>query len=194
MAIDDLNAARFEASALPHMAAAYNLARWLTSNDHDAEDLLQDALLRAFRSFHQLRGEESRAWLMRIVRNTFYAAWRDEGRHHAGDVEFDEEMHSLEEALSRGNEVETLRARADSKKAVTDALQRLPVAFREIVVLKEIEELSYKEIAQIADIPIGTVMSRLARGRKLLSQYLTEPETGGQYALHSVPRTDPRLR
>ena len=194
MASDDINTARFEASALPHLSAAYNLARWLTGNDQDAEDLVQDALLRAFRSFHQLRGEESRGWLMRIVRNTFYTAWRDDGRHRAGDVEFDEDMHGVQESLSRDSEVEVLHARADIKKAVTEALQRLPLTFREIVVLKEIEELSYKEIAAIADIPIGTVMSRLARGRKLLAQYLNETETGGHHALHGVPRTDPRLR
>ena len=179
---------------MPHLAAAFNLARWLTGNEPDAEDLVQESVLRAFRFFHQLRSEEPRAWLMRIVRNTYYSGWRDHGRHRASEVEFDEEMHSLEELQCADNNPESLRSRGDTVNAVNDALARLPATYREIIVLKEMEDFSYKEIAAITRVPIGTVMSRLSRGRKLLADYLGVTWIGQGHAMHRVPPADSRLR
>jgi RNA polymerase sigma factor (sigma-70 family) len=181
---EDDKTADFEAIVLPHLDAAYNLARWLTRNDHDAEDLVQTAFVRAFRFFGGFRGGDARAWLLTIVRHTFYTALRD-GRHAQNDISFDEETHGgIGDSDDRsvcgvGINPENLLARDDTKKAVNQALERLPQSFREIVVLKEMDDLSYKEIAEIAGIPIGTVMSRLARGRKLLLEYLKHHAIGG---------------
>ena len=151
--------------ALPHLDAAYNLARWLTRNDQDAQDLVQTAFLRAYRFMDGYHGDGARAWLLTIVRNTYYTSLRD-SRAQRDDIGFDEEVHGYDEE-GCGNPEEIL-ARADAKDAVDHALQALPRPFREVLVLKEIDDLSYKEIADIVGIPIGTVMSRLARGRKLL--------------------------
>ena len=160
---------RFEVMVLPHMNAAYNLARWLTHNDHDAHDIVQEAYLRAFKFFDGLRGDSARAWLLGIVRNTFYI-WLEQHRKHDTNMSFDEESHSLESSAPSqpdGNP-EMILARADNTRLLNLALARLPLEFREVVVLRDIEDLSYKEIAEVSAIPIGTVMSRLARGRKLL--------------------------
>lgn len=162
---------------LPHLDATYNLARWLTRNDQNAEDLVQTAYLRAFKFFDGFRGGDARAWMLTIVRHVYYTSLRD-SRYEQADVFFDEEEHgqhqSEQDASSYGigNNPENVLASRDAKRVVNQALERLPVAFREIIVLKEIDDLSYKEIAEIAGIPLGTVMSRLARGRKLLGEYL----------------------
>jgi RNA polymerase sigma-70 factor (ECF subfamily) len=185
--------AEFESIALRHLPALYNLARWLTRNDHDAEDLVQEAVLRAFRSWHQLRAGDARAWLLSIVRNTYFTQWRDDKRHRVSDMEFDEELHTAQVALAPDNNPETLYASEDARKTVNDALARLPDIFREAVVLKEIEDLSYKEIAAVTGVPIGTVMSRLARGRKLLTEYLQASRQGADDALRRVPHRDARL-
>jgi RNA polymerase sigma-70 factor (ECF subfamily) len=183
---DDDKTRQFEAIALPHLDAAYNLARWLTRNDQNAEDLVQMAFMRAFRFFDGFRGGDARAWVLTIVRNTYFGALRD-NRHERDDVSFDEELHAQEmdadaqdaSSYAMGNNPESIVAAQDVKRVVNQALERLPQAFRDIVVLKEIEDLSYKEIADIAGIPLGTVMSRLARGRKLLGQYLKKYAIGG---------------
>ena len=181
---DDDKTAEFEAIVLPHLDAAYNLARWLTRNDHDAEDLVQMAFMRAFRFFGGFRGGDARAWLLTIVRNTFYTTLRD-GRHAQDEIPFDEETHSRigdgddRSVYGLGTNPENVLASEDARKAVNQALERLPQSFREVVVLKEMDDLSYKEIAEIAGIPIGTVMSRLARGRKLLVEYLKHHAIGG---------------
>ncbi|MFC5472671.1 sigma-70 family RNA polymerase sigma factor [Paraherbaspirillum soli] len=170
-------ARQFEEIALPHLDAAYNLARWLTRNDQDAEDLVQAAFLRAFKFFKGFRGGDARAWLLTIVRHTYYTSLRD-SRQQRADVGFDEEIHGQDDDASAisidaiGNRPENILASRDAKNAINQALEKLPQIFREIVVLKDIDDWSYKEIAVIADIPIGTVMSRLARGRKLLIEYL----------------------
>lgn len=174
---DDTTAGRFETIVLSHLDAAYNLARWLTRNDHQADDLVQEACLRAFRFFSGFRGRDGRAWLLTIVRNTYFTTLRDR-RHENDSVGFDEDVHSLDESGQTGNAAETLVSRNDAKRQVNDALERLPLEFREIVVLRELEELSYKEIAAVMGIPIGTVMSRLARGRKLLTNYLNPSKAG----------------
>lgn len=162
---------------MPHLNAAYNLARWLTRNDQDAQDIVQEACLRAFKFFDGLRGEETRAWLLAIVRNTAYT-WMRQNRRHVQSSSIDEAFHDGNEGGSAtlldqadGNP-EAILARADDKRWLNQALEQLPVEFREVLVLRELEDLSYKEISIIASIPIGTVMSRLARGRGLLLKYL----------------------
>jgi RNA polymerase sigma-70 factor (ECF subfamily) len=158
---------RFEQLVLPHFDAAYNLARWLTRNDHDAQDVVQEAVLRAYRFFDGLRGE-ARPWLLSIVRNTFLT-WLQINRP-ADTVGFDDGLIDLIPSDEDGPEV--LAARSFDRKMLNEAIAGLPVQFREVLILRELEDLSYKDIARIADVPIGTVMSRLARARRLLAESL----------------------
>ena len=158
--------ALFEETVIPHLNAAYNLARWLTRNEHDAEDLVQEAYLRAFRSFETFEGRDAKAWLLTIVRNACFTWLKKKGGPAA--VEFDEQMHSGEE--SPGAEEVLLNQAALG--SLNNCLEALPLEFREAIVLRELEELSYKEISDIARVPVGTVMSRLARGRKRLQKCL----------------------
>ena len=159
---------RFEQIVLPHLDAAYNLARWLTRNDADAEDVAQEAVLRAFKFFGGFHGGDSRAWLLTIVRNTCYT-WLQQNRALELTTPFNEEIHSVE-----GANPETILVEGADRQLLKQALEELPVEFREVVILRELEGLSYKEIANIVDVPVGTVMSRLARARKRLQLYLTE--------------------
>jgi RNA polymerase sigma-70 factor (ECF subfamily) len=154
---------------LPHLNAAYNLARWLARSDQDAHDIVQESCLRAFKFFDGMRGDNGRAWLLGIVRNTFYT-WLEQHRKHDTNTPFDETSHSQESVAVSQTDTnpEAILARADDARLVNQALARLPLEFREVVVLRDLEDLSYKEIAEVSAIPIGTVMSRLARGRKLL--------------------------
>lgn len=167
----------FEAIALPHLDAAYNLARWLTRNDQDAEDLVQAAFVRAFRFFATFRGEDARSWLLTIVRNTHFTQLRDNWQSRNA-MPFDEELHA-DSADSEQLSPEAVLLQRDTQAAVNHALGRLPTVFREVVVLKDMNDFSYKEIAQIVGVPIGTVMSRLARARKLLLAYLDGYAPGG---------------
>jgi RNA polymerase sigma-70 factor (ECF subfamily) len=160
---------RFEEATLPHLAAAYNLARWLTRNGLDAEDLVQDAYLRALKAFDGFRGGDGRAWLLTIVRNTCYT-WLKENRVQELATAFDEEIHATEHGST---DPEALLLRSADKQSLNEALEKLPLEFREVIVLRELEGLSYKEIAELAGIPVGTVMSRLARARERLQQLLT---------------------
>ena len=170
----------FEQSILPHLAAAYNLARWLTRNAHDAEDVVQEAYLRAFRFFGGFRGGDSRSRLLTIVRNTCYT-WMQQNRSSELSVDFDAETERLE---SKDYNPEMKLLKTVDSQLLKHALEGLPVELRETLVLRELEGLSYKEIADIADIPIGTVMSRLARARKRLQQCLTNRQE--QEAPHEV--------
>ncbi len=154
-----------------HLDAAYNLARWLLRNDHDAQDAVQEACLRAWRAFDRYRGGDSRAWLLTIVRNVCYSHLRQIRRVPAIE-EFSDESHGSGEALAETKAVEWLETKSE---ALHQALERLPAEFREVIVLHEIEGLPYREIAVVADIPLGTVMSRLARARKKLQMELSEP-------------------
>lgn len=176
---DDDNSAQsqFEAIAMPHLDAAYNLARWLTRNEHDADDLVQSACLRAFRFADGFRGGDARAWLLTIVRHTYYSTLRD-GRPQHGDASFDEELHGAPTDQQADNDPARIAACRDTSRTVNQALERLPPAFREVLVMKEMDDLSYKQIAQVAEIPIGTVMSRLARACKMLLAYLTPEQAG----------------
>jgi RNA polymerase sigma-70 factor (ECF subfamily) len=167
--VDDRERSKlFEQMLLPHLDAAYNLARWLAGNDHDAQDVAQEASLRAFRFFGSFRGENARAWLLTIVRNTFYT-WLRKNRPPENTVEIDDETMAVEDIAANAEAANPLCADAD---VVRRAIAGLPVEFREIVVLREMEGFSYKEIADLAEVPIGTVMSRLARARKLLQKRL----------------------
>ncbi|HTH48814.1 MAG TPA: sigma-70 family RNA polymerase sigma factor [Candidatus Limnocylindria bacterium] len=160
----------FEQTVLPHLDSAYNLARWLAGNDPDAQDVAQEACLRAFRFFGNFRGDNPRAWLLTIVRNTFYT-WLRENR--PAEVTMGLEDEALEIEDTSGN-VDVLNSRLSDAEAVRRAIAELPPEFREIVLLRELEGFSYKEIAELADVPIGTVMSRLARARKQLQKSLAE--------------------
>jgi RNA polymerase sigma factor (sigma-70 family) len=160
--------ARFEETVLPHLDAAYNLARWLAHDPHDAEDVVQEAYLRAFKFFHGFRGGDVRAWLLTVVRHTCYT-WMERHRGREATTPFDEEVHSGEgDAL---NPERLFLQRAD-RQLLREAVEALPLEFREVIVLREMEALSYQEIAAIVNVPVGTVMSRLARGRKRLQQRL----------------------
>ena len=164
--------ARFEQTVLPHLDAAYNLARWLTGNDHDADDVVQETYLRALKFFSGFRGENARPWLLAIVRNTCYTWLR---RNRMGDLttELDDETTQVVDTATPNPE--SILLAAARTELVRHALDGLPVEFREIVILRELEGLSYKEIAEIASIPVGTVMSRLARARSRLQKLLSEP-------------------
>ena len=166
--------ARFEQIVLPHLDAAYNLARWLTRNDQDAEDVVQEACLRAFKFFGGFYGGDSRAWLLTIVRNTCYT-WLRHNRAHELTTPFDETIHDVECA---GLNPEALLLHQADQQLLRRALEALPVESREVIVLRELEGLSYKEIGAIADIPLGTVMSRLARARKRLQHDLAKRWNG----------------
>jgi len=162
---------RFEALVLPHLDAAYTLARYLTRDDTDAQDVVQEASLRALRHFSGFRGDGSvagRAWLLAIVRNTAYT-WRHRRRADALASEFDETRHS--EAVADDNP-ETAAVAAGDREALRRAIDQLPPEFREVIVLRELEGLSYKEISDVAGVPVGTVMSRLSRARRRLEQAL----------------------
>jgi RNA polymerase sigma-70 factor, ECF subfamily len=160
--------ARFEKTILPHLDAAYNLARWLTRNQHDAEDVAQEACLRAFKFFDNFRGGDSRVWLLTIVRNTCYT-WLQQNRPQAAISSFDEKIHTPD---SEASNPATLALQSADDQMLRQSLEGLPTEFREIVVLRDLEGLSYKEIADIAGLPLGTVMSRLARARERLKQLL----------------------
>jgi len=156
----------FEQVILPHLKAAYNLARYLCGNDDDASDIVQDACLKALRFYDGFHGENGRAWFFTIVRNTFYTEIRQK-KNRGLETVFDEEFHDIENGKENP---ETLFLKSENIKMVRDMLEKLPLEFREIVILRELEGFSYKEIAGIVSIPLGTVMSRLARSRKMLQK------------------------
>jgi RNA polymerase sigma-70 factor, ECF subfamily len=162
----------FEQAVLPHLDAAYNLARWLTRNERDAEDVVQESYLRAFRFFAGFRGGDARAWLMRIVRNTCYT-WLHANRPLQEATEFDETLFSPD---SPSPNPEEAVLRNDRGALVRKALEALPANFREVLILRELEGLSYKEIAGITGMPAGTVMSSLSRARDRLRQVLVMSE------------------
>ena len=165
--------ARYDAVISPHVRSGYNLARWLTRNDADAEDVVQEAALRAWRFFDSYRGENARAWFLTIVRRTGMTWLSHHGKRKDSD-EFDEAVHT---DLDDAPDPERLAIEKAGVNSIRAALEALPAPLREVVVLREQEGLSYKQIASIAGVPIGTVMSRLARARsRLLRTLSTEKE------------------
>lgn len=173
--------ATFEDVVLPHLDSAYNLARWLTRNEQDAEDIVQEAYLRAFRYFPSFHGGGARAWLMKIVRNTCYT-WMDATRLLRNSVEFDENVFAAD---GREPDPEQTLLRNDNAGLVRRALKDLPANFREVLVLRELEGMSYREIAEITGVPTGTVMSSLSRGRGRLREALSSLMGGDQLAANS---------
>jgi RNA polymerase sigma factor (sigma-70 family) len=162
---DEATVERFRTVVLPHLDAAYGFARWLTRDPVAAQDLAQEAMLRALRYFHAFRGEEARPWLLRIVRNTWSDQRSKSGRN-------DQPLEAAEDRPADGPDPEQSALAGDRRRHVAAALAALPAEAREVLVLREIEDLSYKDIASALDLPIGTVMSRLARAREKLAAEL----------------------
>lgn len=162
----------FDQVVLPHLDAAYGLACWLMRNEHDAEDVVQEASLRAFRYFRTFTGGNGRAWFLRIVRN----CCRDWGaqRVSAPSDPFDEERHRSERPAA---DPEALLLQTDDLALIKRALRTLPVRYRELLVLRELEGLSYRELADTIDIPMGTVMSSLSRARRAFREALNQQLT-----------------
>jgi RNA polymerase sigma factor (sigma-70 family) len=159
----------FETAILPHLASAYNYARFLIQNQGDAEDVVQESYLRAFKYFHGYHGGDSRSWLLTIVRNTAYS-WLQQNRSRQLEDSIDDSTEALDPSTYSNPET-VLRRRID-EDLLKQAIEELPITFREVLVLREMEELSYKEISVLCDLPIGTVMSRLARARARLQERL----------------------
>jgi len=163
----------FERTVLPYLSSAYNLARWLTRNEHDAEDIVQEAFLRALRSFDTFTaGRDARAWLLTIVRNCC-RTWHRQNRSHETAMEWDVDS---QPALTTWADPEAVLIMNANSQLIRQAMEQVPFEYREILILRELEELSYKEIAQIVEIPLGTVMSRLSRARKELYVRLCRQE------------------
>jgi RNA polymerase sigma-70 factor (ECF subfamily) len=171
--LESQDRARFELLVLPHLDAAFNLARWILRGRNDAEDVAQEALLRAYRFFSGFHGGDVRSWLLQIVRNCCYS-WLEKNRPMELSTEFDEEQYP-----QAGHTPESLAIASDSRERLTRALEELPPRFREVLVLRELEGCSYKEIAAITSMPIGTVMSALARARQRLQNTLTQVSSVG---------------
>ena len=169
---------RFEAILLPHMDAAYTLARYLTGSEQEAQDVVQEAYLKALKYFGGFRGEDAsdgRPWLLAIVRNTAYT-WLRRRRAEVEATEFDEQLHSgmLEESHPEADLLGTA-----ARESLHQALDRLPPEFREVIVLRELDGMSYKEIGEVTGVPVGTVMSRLSRARQRLQRALWAEQKGG---------------
>jgi RNA polymerase sigma factor (sigma-70 family) len=157
---------RFEELFLPYLDTAYNLARWIIQHDQDAQDVVQDAYIRAFEGFRRFRGGNSRAWFMTIVRNTAYS-WLNRPAAEEKVIPYDDEKHAN---IISMNEPEDELVSEGRRKYLKRALEQLPLEFREVIILYELEGLSYKELAAALGIPIGTVMSRLSRARRRLRE------------------------
>jgi RNA polymerase sigma factor (sigma-70 family) len=162
---DGATVERFRAVMLPHLDAAYGFARWLTRDPVAAQDVAQEAMLRALRYFHAFRGGEAKPWLLRIVRNT----WTDMRAKSGAN---DRPLEEIEDRAAEGPDPEQSALAGDRRRHVVAALAALPAEAREILVLREVEDCSYKHIAAVLDLPIGTVMSRLARAREKLAAEL----------------------
>ena len=169
---------RFEALVLPHLDAAYNLARWLTRSEHDSGDVVQEACLRAYAAMDSFVGHDARPWLLAITRNCAYS-WLRKYRVHECDTPLDE---GPMEPVDTGADPAQILARRADAETVRHALDQLPVEFREVILLREMEGLSYREIAEVSGLPMGTVMSRLGRARTKLAKILREDPNfeGGQ--------------
>ena len=185
---------RFDAVMLPHLDAAYNLARWLSGSPADADDVVQEAFLRAFRFFDGYEGDNPRAWLLAIVRNTWFTEWRRQ--HNRADATPYDDSLNVDDQLpgwadESGDDPEKLAVRQDETELVHRALATLPVEYREVIVLRELEDMSYKDVAAVAGIPIGTVMSRLSRARRLLCTAVRAAQGGSEQQAIRLVKTPP---
>ncbi|AGA91190.1 RNA polymerase sigma factor, sigma-70 family [Thioflavicoccus mobilis 8321] len=170
-------ARRFEELIVPHLDAAYNLARWLTRNESSAQEIVQESCLRALKALPRFRGDDGRAWLLTIVRNQSYSWLKKTAGERLVDIDDEATLDGDDQArLSHSETPETWLSRTQDKVLLTETLDTLPAPFREVIVLKDLEDMSYKEIAQVIDTPLGTVMSRLARGREMLRKRLLASE------------------
>jgi RNA polymerase sigma factor (sigma-70 family) len=159
----------FEQDVLPHLNSAYNLARWLTRNDEDAEDIVQEAYLRAFRFYRHLRGGDARPWLLKIVRNAYYSWLKQYPVRRL--IDFDQDM-SMPDSYFANPEEAVIQE--SNSVLLHRALEKLPAQYREVLILRELEGMSYQEIATVVGAPAGTVMSRLSRARLRLHQSMTD--------------------
>jgi RNA polymerase sigma-70 factor (ECF subfamily) len=167
---------QFEQLMMPHMAAAYNLARWLTRQEQDASDVTQEAMVRAFTFFKGYHGGDARAWLLTIVRNTCYT-WLRKNRSHEFSTSFDLDLHDTEDPAASPEQVAVQTA---DQELLRQAFAEIPLEYREILVLRELEGLSYREICGVTDLPMGTVMSRLSRARSRLQRVLLPLQQDGE--------------
>jgi RNA polymerase sigma-70 factor (ECF subfamily) len=173
--LDSEERGRFERATLPHLDAAFNLARWLTRDEHAAEEVVQEAFCRAARFFGSFRGGDGRTWLLAVVRRASFD-WLRKRRAWTAAAAFDEEAHSpRDESLSP----ERLALQKADRDRLREAVEGLAPEHREVIVLRELEGLSYQEIAAVAEVPVGTVMSRLSRARRQLQERLA-PCPGGE--------------
>ena len=173
-------ARQFEAVAMPHLDAAYNLARWLVRDEHAADDVVQEAFLRALRYFGSFRGDDPKPWLLGIVRNTCFT-WLRDNRGAAQTLDYDEELDGdmhLPGIEPRPDNPECLLSAKQESTRLNAAIAQLAPVFREVIILRELEELAYGDIARIAGIPLGTVMSRLSRARSLLRTAVLQETKG----------------
>ncbi|CAN7623031.1 RNA polymerase sigma factor [Caballeronia sp. LjRoot31] len=185
---------RFDAVMLPHLDAAYNLARWLSGSPTDADDVVQEAFLRAFRFFDSYEGDNPRAWLLAIVRNTWFTEWRRQ--HNRVDATPYDDSLNVDDQLpgwadESGDDPEKLAVRQDETELVHRALATLPVEYREVIVLRELEDMSYRDVAAVAGIPLGTVMSRLSRARRLLCAAVRAAQGGSEQQAIRLVKTPP---
>jgi RNA polymerase sigma factor (sigma-70 family) len=175
VAVEQLKARRFEQVVMPHLDSAYNLARWLTRSDADAQDVVQEACLRAFKYFDGFDGQYANAWLLKIVRNTCFT-WMKDNRPAAEAIAFEDNAEEVDRnetsmhvsASGLGRSPEKLLIEKRETQHLDALIGQLPASYREVLILREMEDMSYRDIAEIVGVPIGTVMSRLARGRQLL--------------------------
>ncbi|MBK1700557.1 sigma-70 family RNA polymerase sigma factor [Thiococcus pfennigii] len=168
---------RFEELIVPHLDAAYNLARWLTRNDATAQEVVQESCLRALKALPRFRGDDARAWLLTIVRNQSYSWLKKTAGPRLVDIDDETGLDDDDQArLSHKETPETWLSRTQDRMLLTQTLDALPATYREVIVLKDLEDMSYKEIAQVIGTPLGTVMSRLARGREMLRTRLLASE------------------
>jgi RNA polymerase sigma-70 factor, ECF subfamily len=169
-------ASRFAQLVEPHLDAAYNLARWLAGDPHQAEDVVQEACMRALRFLDSCKGDDGRAWLLAIVRNTFYSAWRKRRPEELHlTIDEDDALWGAGEEAWKLDPALAFQRKAEGRR-IDRALLRLPAEYREVLILRELEDLSYREIAEVLEVPTGTVMSRLSRARAQLARYLKAEE------------------
>lgn len=184
MSAIDANRVRFEAQVLPHLDAAYRFARWLGHSSSDAQDIVQEAMLRAYRSFEGLRGGDVKAWLLTIVRNCHSTAYQQSRRH--GTVASLSERHEAVELRTvdpAAPDPEREAMQRDDQRTLEQLLARLSIEHREVLVLRELDEMSYREIAAVIGVPIGTVMSRLARARGMLRDQWLQQQRGEAHGM-----------
>jgi RNA polymerase sigma-70 factor, ECF subfamily len=174
---------RFEALVLPHLDAAYRFARWLSRSPSDAEDIVQEAVLRAFRAFDALRGTDAKPWLLTIVKNCHLTALKQQQRRAFVPLPEEEDVKDGHAMIATTPDPESTSIRRDEERTLDRLMSALPEEQREVLVLREIEELDYREIATIANIPIGTVMSRLARARAALKAQWLQEAKGSPHAV-----------